>query len=121
MARNLEEELGWYVIPGRRLNDRWATPEGSIRHMDRNGISKMVVLVLLPRPVRPSLAEKARIEALPAKERKAAEQKLVKEISPKIHEMNEWGCKTGKKFPRLVPFILIAKDLGSPKVMADEV
>lgn len=115
MARTLEEEINWYAIPGRRERDRWATPEGSIPHMDRNGISKMVVLVLLPRTWRPSLVEKARIEGLPEKQRREAERKMVSDLSPKIREFNEWGCKMSHRFPRLVPFILISKDLGKRK------
>ena len=121
MARNLNEEINWYVIPGRRQRDRWATPEGSIPWMDRNGISKMVVLVLLPRTWRPSLAEKARIEGLPPGERQDAEKKMVAQLAPKIREFNQWGCEMSARFPRLVPFILIAKDLGNAKELADEV
>ena len=121
MARNFSEEINWYLIPGRRDRDRWATPEGSIPWMDRSGISKMVVLVLLPRTWRPSLSEKARIEGLPTNERQAAEKKMVSHLAPKIREFNEWGCKMGSMFPRLIPFILIAKDLGGAKDLADEV
>jgi predicted TIM-barrel fold metal-dependent hydrolase len=121
MARNSSEETGWYLIPGRRDRDRWATPEGSIPWMDRNGISKMVVLVLLPRTWRPSLNEKARIEGLPSPERVEAEKKMVAELAPKIREFNEWGCQLSAHFPRLVPFILIAKDLGGAAELAGEV
>lgn len=121
MARNLNEEINWYVIPGRREQDRWATPEGSLPWMNRNGISKMVVLVLLPRTWRPSLAEKARIEGLPPEERQNAEKEMVSELAPRIREFNQWGCEMGSKYPELIPFVLIAKDLGSAEDMADEV
>lgn len=121
MARTLDEEINWYAIPGRRDRDRWATPEGSIPYMDRNGISKMVVLILLPRTWRPSLVEKARIEGLPMEQRREAEKMMVDNLAPKIREFNEWGCKMSHQFPRLIPFILISKDLGKAKDMAQEV
>lgn len=120
MAKSLEEEINWWKIPGRSIHERWAYPEGSIDRMDRNGISKMVVLVILPTFSRPSLVEKERIEGLPEKERREGEAKFIHELSPVIRDRNEWVCQVGKKNPRLIPFICMAKDLGDSKAMVDE-
>ncbi len=120
MAKSLEEEINWWKIPGRTVRDRWANPEGANTRMDRNGISKMVVLVILPTFSRPSLVEKERIEGLPEKERKEGEAKFVKELSPIIRDRNEWVCQVGKKNPRLIPYVCMAKDLGDSKAMGEE-
>ncbi len=120
MAKTLEEEINWWKIPGRGIRERWASPEGSAARMDRYGISKMVVLVILPSFSRPSLAEKGRIETLPEKERREGENKFVQQFSPIIRDRNEWVCQTGQRFPRLIPFICMAKDLGDSKAMVEE-
>lgn len=120
MARTQEEERNWWIMPGRRDRDRWATPEGVIPYMDHNGISKMVVLVIPPRQMRPSLVEKARIARMPLKRRLEAEKKMSEHFSPIIVELNEWVCKMSRSFPRLVPFILMAKELGDPEAIVDE-
>ncbi len=120
MAKTLEEEINWWKIPGRGIRERWASPEASAARMDRNGISKMVVLVILPTFLRPSLAEKGRIEALPEKEFREGESKFVQQLSPIIRDRNEWVCQVGKKNPRLIPYICMAKDLGDSKAMVDE-
>lgn len=120
MAKTLEEEINWWKIPGRSIYQRWAWPEGSIAHMDRNGISKMVVLVILPTFSRPPLAEKERNEALPEKERREGENKFIQQLSPIIRDRNEWICKTAQLFPRLIPYVCMAKDLGDSKAMVEE-
>ena len=38
-----------------------------------------------------------------------------------MRDMNEWGCGVGHRFPRLLPFIGMSDDLGSPEAMAEEV
>lgn len=120
MARTPEEERGWWAMPGRRDRDRWGTPEGSIPHMDRNGISKMVVLVIPPSSKRPSLEEKATIAKMPPENRLEAEKRMSDEFAPIISELNEWVCRTSRSFPRLVPFVLMAKELGGSEAMVEE-
>ena len=120
MAKSQEEEINWWKIPGRSVHGRWASPEHSAARMDRNGISKMVVLVILPTFTRPSLAEKGRLEDLPEKERREGENKFIQQLSPIIRDRNEWVCQTGQQFPRLIPFVCMAKDLGDSKAMVEE-
>ncbi len=120
MAKSLEEEINWWKIPGRSIHERWGNPEGSIARMDRNGISKMVVLVILPTFNRPSLSEKERIKALPEEERKEGEVKFIQQLSPIIRDRNEWVCQIGQRYPRLIPFVCMAKDLGDSKAIVDE-
>jgi predicted TIM-barrel fold metal-dependent hydrolase len=120
MARTSEEARGWWAMSGRRGRDRWGTPEGSIPFMERNGISKMVVLVIPPRLMRPSLDEKARIAGLPMEQRLEAEKGMNQKFGPIISELNEWVCTMNRSFPRLVPFVLLAKELGGVEGMIEE-
>lgn len=121
MARTHEEGINWWLLPGTRPRDRWATPESVLPYMDRYGISKMVVLVLLPRLMRPSLAEKEKIWALPEGKRQEEEQKMNGRFAPLMREFNEWGCKLGRQNSRLIPFVVVSKELGGAQAMADEV
>jgi predicted TIM-barrel fold metal-dependent hydrolase len=120
MARNSKEARDWWVMPGRRARDRWGTPEGSIPFMDRNGISKMVVMVIPPQLMRPSLDEKERIAELPTERRLEAEMRMSERFAPIITELNEWVCKMSRNFPRLIPFVLMAKELGGQEAMLEE-
>jgi len=120
LCRNLEEEKNYFPIPGVRDSDRWATPERAIEYMDRNNISHMGFMVLIPRQKRAPLFEKAKLGELP-KEKQAAERKrLSAQIIALQREMNEWGCGVGKRFPRLLPFIGMSNDFG-PQEAADEI
>ncbi len=120
MAKSLEEEINWWRVPGRSIHDRWGSPEGSVAYMERNGISKMVVLVILPSFSRPSLAEKERLEGLAEKERREGENKFVQQFSPIIRDRNQWVCQVSQRFPRLIPFVCMAKDLGDSKAIVEE-
>ena len=121
LVRNIEEEEKYFLFPGRRRCDRFGTPERALEHMDRTGISKMAVLNLIPRQFRGPLVEKSKIQGLPENERRAKEKEIAEQIAPIMREMNEWGCETGKRFPRLLPFSCISKELGDADAMAQEV
>jgi predicted TIM-barrel fold metal-dependent hydrolase len=121
LVRNIEEEENYFLFPGRRRCDRHATPERALEYMDRTGISKMVFLNLVPRQFRSPLVEKANIQDLPENERRAKEKEIGEQIGPIMREINEWGCETGKRFPRLLPFSCISKELGNADAIAQEV
>ncbi|MFC1928688.1 hypothetical protein ACFLWC_04820 [Chloroflexota bacterium] len=79
LARTAEEEENWWIIPGRRACDRWSCPEGIGPYMDRIGISKIVVLTLIPRQERKPLYVKAKLLELsgfkqPEKEKQIRQQ-----------------------------------------------
>jgi len=121
MVRTLEEEVNYFVVPGRRACNRYATPEKAIEYMDRNGISKMVFLTLIPRQYRGPLVAKAKLAGLPEAQRRKEEKKIAEQIGPLMREINEWGCQVGKRFPRLFPFSSISRELGDAKAIAREV
>ncbi|TET68193.1 MAG: amidohydrolase [Dehalococcoidia bacterium] len=121
LARTIEEESNYFLIPGRRTRDRWATPERAIEYMDQAGISKMVFLTLIPRQYRGPLTEKARLLKLPEAQRRNEEKKIGEQVAPIMREFNEWGCEVGQRFPRLFPFSSISKELGDAKAMVEEV
>ena len=121
LARNLQEEQEYFLVSGRRARDRFGTPERAIEYMDRSGISKMAFMTLIPRQFRGPLVEKAKIQNLPEKERIEKEKTIGEEIAPTIQEFNEWGCDVGKRYPRLLPFSCICKELGDADAIAKEV
>jgi len=121
LARTIEEASNYWLFPGRRTRDRWGTPERAIEYMDRNGISKMVFLTLIPRQYRGPLAEKARLLKLPEAQRRKEEKRIGEQIAPIMREFNQWGCEVGRRVPRLFPFSCISKELGGAKAMVEEV
>ena len=121
LTRNIEEEENYFLFPGRRRCDRYATPERAIEYMDNACVSKMVFLTLIPRQFRGPLVEKTKIQNLPENERRAKEKEIGNQIGPIMREMNEWGCTTAKRFPRLLPFSCISKELGEADDIANEV
>ncbi|MAG15137.1 MAG: hypothetical protein CL874_04580 [Dehalococcoidales bacterium] len=121
LCRTPEEESNYFPIPGRRVQDRWATPERVITYMDQRGISKMAFMILIPRQLRAPLYEKAKLWELPEEQRRQGEKKLSPQIASLMREMNEWGCGIGRSFPRLLPFIGMSNDFGSGEAMAEEV
>ena len=121
LARTREEEENYFQVPGRRACDRYATPDRVMTYMDRVGISKMAFLTLIPRQFRGPLVEKARLSGLPEMERRKKEAALGAEVAPIMREFNQWGCEVGKRFPRLLPFSCISKELGDADAMAQEV
>jgi len=121
LARTLEEESNYWLFPGRRACDRYGTPERVIEHMDQAGISKICFMTLIPRQYRGPLVEKAKLQRMPEKERKAAEEKIRNQVGPKMREINEWGTEVGKRVSRLKPFSCISKELGDAKAIAAEV
>lgn len=121
LCRDAEEEREYFPIPGRRAHDRWATPERAIEYMDRNGISAMAFMILVPRQKRGPLYQKAKLGELPAEQREEERKKLGGQIGAIMREMNEWGCRIGRQFPRLLPFIGMSDDLGSAEEIAAEV
>ena len=44
LVRSIEEEAGYYLVPGRRNANRYANPERVVQFMDSLGISKLVFL-----------------------------------------------------------------------------
>ncbi len=121
LCRNAEEEREYFPIPGRRAHDRWATPERAIEYMDRNGITAMAFMILVPRQKRGPLYQKAKLGELPEEQRAEERKKLSGQIGMIMREMNEWGCHIGRQFPRLLPFIGMSDDLGSAEEIAAEV
>jgi len=121
LARTLEEESNYWLFPGRRACDRYGTPEKAIEYMEREGISKMAVMTLIPRQYRGPLVEKAKLSSLPEKQRREAEKKVAEQVGPKIREINEWGCEVGRRFPQLLPFSCLAPELGGAGEMVKEV
>jgi predicted TIM-barrel fold metal-dependent hydrolase len=121
LCRNEEEEKEYFPLPGRRQRDRWATPERAIEHMDRNNIVKTAFMILVPRQHRGPLYEKAGLDELPDGQRKKEKERIAGQIGPIMREMNEWGCRVGRRFPRLLPFIGMSDDLGTPEAIAKEV
>ena len=121
LARTVEEESNYWLFPGRRAGDRWGTPERAITYMDRNGISKVAFLTLIPRQFRGPLVEKAKLSGLPEEQRRKEEKRLSQQVAPIMREINEWGCEVGRRFPRLLPFSCVSKELGDAKAMVEEV
>ena len=121
LARTTEEESNYFLVPGRRTRDRWATPERVIEYMDQAGISKMIVLTLIPRQYRGPLTEKPKLSRLPEAQRRKEEKKIGEQVAPIMRAFNEWGCEVGRRFPRLFPFSAISKELGDAKAMVEEV
>ena len=120
LSRTIEEDIRYHPVPGRRICDRYATPERAIEFMDMEGISKMVFLTLPPKQYRLPLAEKAKLLELPDEQRIQEEERINQQIGPLMREINEWGCEVGKRIPRLIPFICIAKELGGAEGMVQE-
>jgi predicted TIM-barrel fold metal-dependent hydrolase len=121
LVRSIEEEAGYYLVPGRRDLNRYASPQRVIQFMDSLGISKMAFMILIPRQYRGPLALKAKLNELPEDQRHEARKQISQKIAPLMRTMNEWGCETGKRFPRLHPFICISDDIGDANEMVDEV
>ncbi len=121
LARTPEEERNWWLLPGRRACDRYGAPEKAVEYMKREGISKMVVLTLIPRQDRGPLVEKAKLASLPEKQRREQEKKIGEQVAPKMREMNEWGCELSKRFPQMVSFSCISPDMGGAQEIVKEV
>jgi len=121
LARSISEEEKRMTIPGRRRRDRWATPETAISFMDWEGISKAVVLHLPPLPTR-ELRMEAEREKLPQLNRSQQHklQKITQDTGSIVREFNQWGCEVGNSFPRLIPFICLAPNLGDSEGMVKE-
>ena len=83
LCRTEEEERDYFPIPGRRAHDRWATPERAIEYMNRNGISAMAFMILIPRQQRAPLFQKAKLADLPEGQRPACPMTwATRKISP---------------------------------------
>ena len=121
LARSMSEEEKRMVIPGRRRRDRWATPETALSFMDWEGIQKAIVLYLPPVPPRKLMMETERknlSHLRPIQQQKL--EHLTLQIGQLLREFNQWGCEVGQLFPRLIPFICLAPDLGDPEDMVKE-
>ena len=121
LARTLEEESNYWLFPGRRACDRYGTPEKAIEYMEREGISKMAFMTLIPRQYRGPLVEKMKLASLPEKQRREEEKKIGEQVAPKMREINEWGCEVGRRFPQLLPFSCISPELGGAEDVVKEV
>jgi predicted TIM-barrel fold metal-dependent hydrolase len=120
LSRTMEEDIGYHPVPGRRAVDRYATPERALQLMDMEKISTMVFLTLPPGQYRAPLAEKAAGAGLPEDQRHKVRLKVSEQMAPVMHAMNEWGCRVGRQFPRLIPFICLARELGGAEEMVAE-
>jgi len=121
LARTLEEESNYWLFPGRRACDQYGTPERAIEYMEREGITKMAFMTLIPRQYRGPLVEKAKIASLPEKQRREEEKKIGEQVAPTMREINKWGCEVGRRFPQLLPFSCISPELGGAESMVKEV
>lgn len=121
LVRTIEEEENYIIAPGRRTRDRYGTPERAMEYMDTAGISKLVLMTLIPRQYRGPLVEKAKLQGRPEKERREKEKNLAAQVAPIMREFNEWGCEVGKHYPRILPFSCISKELGDANAIAQEV
>ena len=121
LVRSIEEEAGYYLVPGRRNLNRYANPERVMQFMDSLGISKLVFLVLIPRQYRAPLALKAKLNEFPEDQRQEERKRIGEKMAPLMRTMNEWGCELGRRFPRLHPFVCVSDDLGDADDMVDEV
>ena len=121
LARSMSEEEDRMVIPGRRRRDRWATPRTALSFMDWEGISKAIVLHLPPLPPRELRmeAEREKLSQLRSSQRDKLEQ-ITLQMGQVIRDFNKWGCEVGKTFPRLIPFICLAPDLGDSESIVKE-
>lgn len=99
---------------------RWAHDERIIAYMDRNGISKVVNLSILPAW---RMAE-ARLKRLPAdlseEQRRTAEKETRETMADRIRRHNEAICAMGRKYPRVIPFINMQPMLGGLEGMVEE-
>ena len=121
ITRSRDEEKAHFLFPGRRDRDRWSTPERMIEYMDLNNVSNAAFMILPPRQNRGCLAEKATLDQLSKEQQLEKRADIRRQIGPLMREMNEWGCRVGHQFPRLLPFICISDDLGGPEDLAEEV
>ncbi|MBI2958655.1 MAG: amidohydrolase family protein [Chloroflexi bacterium] len=121
LSRTIEEEAENWPRPGRRECELYGTPEGALSYMDMAGISKMAVMNLVPRQFRASLADRAKLSGLPEDRRRAEEERIAQQVGPLVREFNEWGCETGRRFPRFIPFICVSRELGDARAIVDEV
>ena len=118
--RSIEHERRALPMPGRRDRDRWGTPEGAIRELDRCGISKLVFLNVMP-TVEMIEAQVARLPAdLDGAARADAERRIREEMVERIRRQNAWACDVGAQNDRLIPFIGVQTLLG-PDGAAEEV
>ncbi|MEE9400347.1 MAG: amidohydrolase family protein [Dehalococcoidales bacterium] len=120
LAQTVEEEGDYWIIPGRRARDRSNTPDRVVSYMDRNGISNMVFLVLIPRQYRAPLADKVKLPGLPEGQKQKERKRISQQIAPLIRKYNEWGCEVGRRFPQLLPFVGLSNDLGGAEAMVEE-
>ena len=121
LVRNLEEEIGYFLVLGRRTYDRWATPERAIEYMDRAGISAMAVMNLIPRQFRGPLEEKRELVNLPEAKQREKKKEIGELIASVMRQFNEWGCEMGQRFPRLHPFSCVSPDIGDAEAVVQEV
>ncbi len=121
LSRTISEDKGYYPFPGRRDRDRWTTPERMIEYMDMNNVSKAAFMILVPRQNRAPILEKAKMGELSKQQQLEKREKIRQQIGPIMREMNDWGCRIGRQFPRLLPFIGMSDDLGVPEALAKEV
>ena len=121
LATSMAWEEKRVVIPGRRHRDRWATPETALSFMDWEGISAAVVMNLPKLPPRELMMESERKNSskLGPVETEQLKQ-LTNQVGQSIREINQWACKIGQKYPRLIQFICIAPDLGDSEDMIKE-
>ena len=120
LARTLEEESNYWLIPGRRAGDRLVIPEKVIEYMDQSSISNMAFMILIPRQSRDPLVEKAKTPQLPKEQRQKERERISQQVAALIREMNEWGCELGERYPRLLPFPCLSDDLGGSEDIGKE-
>ena len=120
LVRTVEEECAYFQIPGRRICDRYGTPEKALSFMDMEMISKVAFMILIPRQFRGPLFDKAKLAELDDEERQKAKRGIRQQIAPIIREFNEWGCQIGQKYPRLASFVCLSDDLGDTEGMVEE-
>jgi len=111
--RTTAQELAALPLPGRRDADRWGTPEGAIRMMDRCGIARLVFLNVLPTVEMIEAGLSKLSPEADARARSEAEGRLRQDMIERVRRQNAWACDVGAANERLVPFVGIQKLLGA--------
>jgi hypothetical protein len=119
LARTADEQLYFWPARGRRTCDAYGTPERVISYMDRMGVRKMALMVLIARQVRYVLSNGTNAH-LTGRQLGPVGQETQARVASLLKEMNEWGCGVGQRFPRLAPFVCLAKELGGAEGMVRE-
>ncbi|MFC2008727.1 amidohydrolase family protein [Chloroflexota bacterium] len=121
LFRDSQEESETFPVAGRRPRDRWGTPDQALAHMDRNGISKMCFMGIMPQRYRAALKEKARLRTCaPNSNLEDKVRTASRGIATILRDLNSWACDVGRRYPRLLPFVLMSDDFETEGALVQE-